>query len=480
MPRKMPPPEPSAPLRPDAPGAGRAKTRAVRGSGSGGESGAAAAAEALQPPGQSPAAASAKGAAPGTGKPPRPAGRPAKPPAEPLAPAARTSGAKAAPVAAPPAQPVGAPDAAKSPPAGDPLPASAHRTPPTAAGAAPSRRRTAPTAPARSMADEGARANPAPDPQPASPARAGRARAVPAASPAPARAAKAPGRAVAGASPPGSERKARGAGEGPGQGTGKGAGKGTGAAAASETAPRARAAAPAPAGPVRRNKAVANAAAAAQGRTLAQWSAEEIAEAFTRFAAQDPEPRGELDHTDAFTLLVAVVLSAQATDAGVNKATRGLFAAASTPAAMLALGEEGVAAHIRTLGLFRTKAKNVVELARLLLERHAGVVPQERAALEALPGVGRKTANVVLNIAFGAPTIAVDTHLFRVANRTGLSPGATPLAVELGLEARIPDRFKLHAHHWLILHGRYICKATKPACGRCIIADLCRWPDKQF
>ncbi|MFG1298586.1 endonuclease III [Xanthobacter sp. V3C-3] len=225
---------------------------------------------------------------------------------------------------------------------------------------------------------------------------------------------------------------------------------------------------------------MANAAAAAQGRTLVQWSAEEIDEAFTRFAAQDPEPRGELDHTDAFTLLVAVVLSAQATDAGVNKATRGLFAAAPTPATMVALGEEGVAEHIRTLGLFRTKAKNVVELSRLLLERHAGVVPQDREALEALPGVGRKTANVVLNIAFGAPTIAVDTHLFRVANRTGLAPSATPLAVELGLEARIPDRFKLHAHHWLILHGRYICKAPKPVCGRCIIADLCRWPDKQF
>ncbi|MFG1346936.1 endonuclease III [Xanthobacter autotrophicus DSM 431] len=225
---------------------------------------------------------------------------------------------------------------------------------------------------------------------------------------------------------------------------------------------------------------MANAAAAAHGKTLAAWSEAEIVEAFTRFEAQDPEPKGELDHTDAYTLLVAVVLSAQATDAGVNKATKGLFAAASTPAAMVALGEEGVARHIRTLGLYRNKAKNVVELSRLLLERHTGIVPEDREALEALPGVGRKTANVVLNIAFGAPTIAVDTHLFRIANRTGLAPGATPLAVELGLEARIPDRFKLHAHHWLILHGRYICKAAKPACGRCIIADLCRWPDKQF
>ncbi|MBN8916397.1 MAG: endonuclease III [Rhizobiales bacterium] len=245
----------------------------------------------------------------------------------------------------------------------------------------------------------------------------------------------------------------------------------------SRTAP-----APAPAPPPipRRNKAVANAAAAVHGKTVSPWSDAEITEAFTRFEAQDPEPKGELDHTDAFTLLVAVVLSAQATDTGVNKATKGLFAAASTPAAMAALGEDEVAHHIRTLGLFRGKAKNVVELSRLLLERHAGVVPKDREALEALPGVGRKTANVVLNIAFGVPTIAVDTHLFRVANRTGLAPGATPLAVELGLEARIPDRFKLHAHHWLILHGRYICKAAKPACSRCLITDLCRWPDKNF
>lgn len=239
-------------------------------------------------------------------------------------------------------------------------------------------------------------------------------------------------------------------------------------------------AAPPPAPLPRRNKAVANAAAAVHGRTVSPWTEAEITEAFSRFEAQDPEPKGELDHTDAFTLLVAVVLSAQATDTGVNKATKGLFAAAATPAAMAALGEDQVAHHIRTLGLFRGKAKNVVELSRLLLERHGGVVPQDREALEALPGVGRKTANVVLNIAFGVPTIAVDTHLFRVANRTGLAPGATPLAVELGLEARIPDRFKLHAHHWLILHGRYICKATKPACARCLIADLCRWPEKNF
>ncbi|MBA4791338.1 MAG: endonuclease III [Rhizobiales bacterium] len=230
-------------------------------------------------------------------------------------------------------------------------------------------------------------------------------------------------------------------------------------------------------GPVRR-RAVANAAAALHGRTAEAWSDAEIAEAFTRFERRDPEPQGELDHSDAYTLLVAVVLSAQATDVGVNKATRGLFAAAATPAAMVALGEEGVAQYIRTLGLYKGKAKNVVELSRLLLERHGGQVPADRAALEALPGVGRKTANVVLNIAFGVPTIAVDTHLFRVANRTGLAPGATPLDVELGLEARIPDRFKLHAHHWLILHGRYVCKARLPDCPACIINDLCRWTGK--
>lgn len=230
-------------------------------------------------------------------------------------------------------------------------------------------------------------------------------------------------------------------------------------------------------GPVRR-RAVANAEAAVHGRTVELWSDAEVFEAFSRFERLNPEPKGELEHQDAYTLLVAVVLSAQATDAGVNKATRGLFAAAPTPKAMVALGEEGVSHHIRTLGLYRGKARNVVELSRLLLERHRGEVPRDRAALEALPGVGRKTANVVLNIAFGEPTIAVDTHLFRVANRTGLAPGATPLDVELALERRIPDRFKLHAHHWLILHGRYICKARLPDCPICPIQDLCRWPDK--
>ncbi len=230
--------------------------------------------------------------------------------------------------------------------------------------------------------------------------------------------------------------------------------------------------------PAPRRRAVANAAAAVHGRTVAAWSDAELTEAFRRFQALNPEPKGELDYTDAFTLLVAVVLSAQATDVGVNKATRGLFAAASTPRAMAALGEEAVAQHIRTLGLFRGKAKNVVELSRLLIARHGGTVPADRAALEALPGVGRKTANVVLNIAFGLPTIAVDTHLFRVANRSGMAPGATPLEVELALEARVPEAYKLHAHHWLILHGRYICKATRPECPICPINDLCRWPDK--
>ncbi|MCK0207546.1 endonuclease III [Starkeya koreensis] len=227
-----------------------------------------------------------------------------------------------------------------------------------------------------------------------------------------------------------------------------------------------------------RRRAVANAAAAAMGGAFRAWSEAEVEAAFSRFEAANPEPEGELEYHDPFTLLVAVVLSAQATDTGVNKATRGLFKDAPTPEKMVALGEEGVAAHIRTLGLYRGKAKNVVELSRRLIAEHGGEVPPDRAALEALPGVGRKTANVVLNIAFGLPTIAVDTHLFRVANRTGLAPGKNPLEVELGLERVIPDRFKLHAHHWLILHGRYVCKALKPDCPRCLIADLCRWPEK--
>jgi len=227
-----------------------------------------------------------------------------------------------------------------------------------------------------------------------------------------------------------------------------------------------------------RRRAVANAAAAAIGGAFRPWTANEVDTAFSRFEAANPEPVGELEYHDPFTLLVAVVLSAQATDTGVNKATRGLFAAAPTPEAMFALGEEGVAQYIRTLGLYRGKAKNVVELSRRLVAEHGSMVPADRALLESLPGVGRKTANVVLNIAFQQPTIAVDTHLFRVANRTGLAPGRNPLEVELGLERTIPARFMLHAHHWLILHGRYVCKALKPDCPACLIADLCRWPEK--
>ena len=208
------------------------------------------------------------------------------------------------------------------------------------------------------------------------------------------------------------------------------------------------------------------------------WTAKQINEAFRRFQAAEPEPRGELVHTDPYTLLVAVVLSAQATDAGVNKATRPLFAVADTPAKMVALGEERLREAIKTIGLYVTKAKNVVALSRQLIERHHGVVPHDREALEALPGVGRKSANVVLNTAFGEPTIAVDTHVFRVSNRTGLAPGLTPREVELGLEARVPAIYKPHAHHWLILHGRYICKAQRPACDRCLISDLCLWTQK--
>jgi len=204
----------------------------------------------------------------------------------------------------------------------------------------------------------------------------------------------------------------------------------------------------------------------------------EAAEIFRRFAAAEPEPKGELHYTNPFTLLVAVVLSAQATDAGVNKATPALFAAADTPERMAALGEEKVAGFIRTIGLYRNKAKNVVALSKRLADEFGGAVPQDRETLETLPGVGRKTANVVMNIAFGAPTIAVDTHIFRVANRTGLAPGANVRAVEDGLEKIVPEEYRLHAHHWLILHGRYICKARKPDCPRCLISDICLFPDK--
>jgi endonuclease-3 len=217
---------------------------------------------------------------------------------------------------------------------------------------------------------------------------------------------------------------------------------------------------------------------AAPARAPRLLPAAQVEEAFRRLAELNPEPKGELEHSDAFTLLVAVVLSAQATDAGVNKATRGLFAAASTPQAMADLGEEAIADYVKTIGLYRGKAKNVAELSRRLVAEHGGEVPAERAALEALPGVGRKTANVVLNIAFGQETIAVDTHVFRVSNRLRLAPGANVGAVEAGLEKRVPARYRLHAHHWLILHGRYVCKAQHPACFNCALADLCPFPDK--
>ena len=204
----------------------------------------------------------------------------------------------------------------------------------------------------------------------------------------------------------------------------------------------------------------------------------EAGELYRRLAAARQIPQTELEFESPFTLLVAVVLSAQATDAGVNKATPALFARAATPQAMLTLGEDEIAGLIRTLGLFRTKAKNLVALSRILVERHDGAVPRERALLEALPGVGRKTANVVLNVAFGEPTIAVDTHIFRVANRTGLAPGKTPRAVEAGLDRMTPARYKRYAHHWLILHGRYVCKARRPECQDCVVADLCRYTAK--
>jgi endonuclease-3 len=203
-----------------------------------------------------------------------------------------------------------------------------------------------------------------------------------------------------------------------------------------------------------------------------------VEEIFTRFEAADPAPQGELEHVNVFTLLVAVVLSAQATDAGVNKATRALFQIADTPEKMLALGEERLREHIKTIGLYRTKAKNVIALCAQLIEKHGGEVPRDRVALEALPGVGRKTANVVLNIAFHEPVIAVDTHIFRVSNRLPLAKGKTVEQVEAGLERLVPERFKLHAHHWLILHGRYVCKARRPECERCLIADLCRFEGK--
>jgi endonuclease III len=209
-----------------------------------------------------------------------------------------------------------------------------------------------------------------------------------------------------------------------------------------------------------------------------RWTPAEVREAFSRFQKANPEPKGELEHLNPFTLLVAVVLSAQATDSGVNRATRALFAVADTPQKMLALGEDRLRDYIKTIGLYRNKAKNVIALSEKLIKEFGGEVPNTRAEIESLPGAGRKTANVVLNMAFGERTMAVDTHVFRVANRTGLAPGKTPLAVELELERVIPTEFMLHAHHWLILHGRYTCLARKPRCEVCLINDLCRWPEK--
>jgi endonuclease III len=208
------------------------------------------------------------------------------------------------------------------------------------------------------------------------------------------------------------------------------------------------------------------------------WTPAEVHQAFSRFRKANPEPRGELEHLNPYTLLVAVVLSAQATDAGVNKATRALFAVADTPHKMLALGEEKLRDYIKTIGLYRTKARNVIALSEKLIAEFGGEVPRTRAQIESLPGAGRKTANVVLNMAYGEHTVAVDTHVFRVGNRTGLAPGNTPLEVELRLEREVPAEFMLHAHHWLILHGRYTCIARKPRCEVCLINDLCRWPEK--
>ena len=204
----------------------------------------------------------------------------------------------------------------------------------------------------------------------------------------------------------------------------------------------------------------------------------EVFEFYRRLAESNPAPETELEYVNPYTLLVAVALSAQATDVGVNKATRKLFAEVKTPRAMLELGEEGLRQNIKTIGLYNMKAKNVIAAAKILVEEFGGEVPQERDKLEKLPGVGRKTANVVLNVAFGQPTIAVDTHIFRVANRTGLAPGKNPLEVELKLERNTPEPFITHAHHWLILHGRYICKARTPECWHCPVADLCAYRPK--
>jgi endonuclease-3 len=219
---------------------------------------------------------------------------------------------------------------------------------------------------------------------------------------------------------------------------------------------------------------------AARGRRHARtaYNKAEIEEIFRRFSVQRPEPKGELEHVNPFTLVVAVALSAQATDVGVNRATRALFAIADTPEKMLALGEQGVIDHIKTIGLYRNKAKNVIALCRMLIDEFNSVVPSSREELMRLPGVGRKTANVVMSMAFGIPTMAVDTHVFRLANRLKLAPGTTPDQVEDNLLRVIPKQYLFHAHHWLILHGRYTCKARRPECEHCIMADLCRYPAK--
>jgi endonuclease-3 len=224
-----------------------------------------------------------------------------------------------------------------------------------------------------------------------------------------------------------------------------------------------------------RGKSPSSTKGAAKSVAAARARAEAV---FERLAASLPEPKTELEYTNPFTLLVAVVLSAQATDAGVNKATRALFAIADTPAKMVELGEAALTERIKTIGLYRNKAKNVIALSEALIRAHGGEAPNDREALEALPGVGRKTANVVLNVAFGASTLAVDTHVFRVSNRIPLAPGETPREVEDGLMKVIPGRFMLHAHHWLILHGRYTCTARAPACPKCVVRDLCRWEGK--
>ena len=205
-----------------------------------------------------------------------------------------------------------------------------------------------------------------------------------------------------------------------------------------------------------------------------------ISEIFRRFHAAEPEPKGELEHVSAFTLLVAVALSAQATDRGVNRATEGLFKVADTPEKMLELGETGLIAHIKTIGLFNSKARHIMKLSRILVDDYGGEVPSSRAALQSLPGVGRKTANVVLNTWFRLPAMAVDTHIFRVSNRTGIAPGRDVVAVERGLEDQVPAGYQLHAHHWLILHGRYVCLARKPHCRTCIIRDLCAFEEKNL